>query len=707
MSSEARPPSHADSPKLSHTGSPTLSHADSPTPLSHTGSPSPSHAGSPTPPSHIDSSTSSHASFEDSEDGMQESEELNDIAPGGIPLTHGFLKWPDLFSLYQSHCNSNLTIHDKVPIGRKENVYFVVDDTKNIERRDRGDNSVFWDDCGTWNSRASTAPTTYYCINDEDKFDVQHIVIRREGKWCREKQIEKKRKFIPLEPQPQDDELLHVFRHYSKLKSPPPDHEGDTPYSRRITWISALALELPNIAIYEYVNKYPTGEAIHGNSRVQRNYVRPLPEVMQEIKSKVQTGKPRKVYSEMLLNASDPMFAPGDKKQIENQRYILNSKQNPGKKSNVADHLEQVLQNLVHDKHSLVQSVLCRKGQMPHIVIYSMEQIADITRFCCSDVGDTTVLGVDKTYNLGPVHVTALAFKNIALVNSRGEHPIFPGPMLTHDKSDHASFFGFFSVISEELRKAPKTPQMGGDGEIAMQQGAYDAFQKVKPLLTCTEHLKSNSRSKLRDGIGVADRVRNEILRAIFGENGLSTADSEALFEVRQQVIEEICAEKAPEFLSYFKDTIVPKLHLNMVLGYPNWMNNNSESLNHVMKIEVNWEPQPLLNMITMLEKLIKVTYEDVERSLYGMGNYRLAPEFAKFYRKRTTWANMSKDQQSKLKARFLKTPKIPLNRSVSSNGLVVPTPTRGGKKPSQRKRKKAAKTTSLGPTRLRIRFGK
>ena len=46
--------------------------------------------------------------------------------------------------------NSNL------PQGVKENVYFVVDNTNNISKRNRGKKSMFPDDCGAWSSSRST-----------------------------------------------------------------------------------------------------------------------------------------------------------------------------------------------------------------------------------------------------------------------------------------------------------------------------------------------------------------------------------------------------------------------------------------------------------------------------------------------------------------------------------------------------------------------
>ena len=84
--------------------------------------------------------------------------------------------------------------------------------------------------------------------------------------------------------------------------------------------------------------------------------------------------------------------------------------------------------------HPFVQSVGTSKGKVSTVILYTDEMIQDIQRCCASsDRGEATVLGIDKTFNLGDVHVTATAYKNITVTrSSTGEHPIFAGPMFLH-----------------------------------------------------------------------------------------------------------------------------------------------------------------------------------------------------------------------------------------------------------------------------------
>ena len=81
--------------------------------------------------------------------------------------------------------------------------------------------------------------------------------------------------------------------------------------------------------------------------------------------------------------------------------------------------------------HPFVQKVFLSKGKSPTIE----QQLADMRRFCCaSDANGTrSVLGVDRTFNLGPCFVTVVVYKCRAVVrNDSRSHPTFVGPMFQH-----------------------------------------------------------------------------------------------------------------------------------------------------------------------------------------------------------------------------------------------------------------------------------
>ena len=55
------------------------------------------------------------------------------------------------------------------------------------------------------------------------------------------------------------------------------------------------------------------------------------------------------------------------------------------------------------------------------------------------------------------------------------------------------------------------------------------------------------------------------------------------------------------------------------------WTNNNSESLNHVLKREIDWKSQPLLNLVNIVKNLVDTQYKEILRSLVSMGQCRLS----------------------------------------------------------------------------------
>ena len=54
---------------------------------------------------------------------------------------------------------------DKIPPGRKENVFFVIDNERNMDKRKNDQRSDYNDDCGAWKS-SGASPKTCYTVSD-------------------------------------------------------------------------------------------------------------------------------------------------------------------------------------------------------------------------------------------------------------------------------------------------------------------------------------------------------------------------------------------------------------------------------------------------------------------------------------------------------------------------------------------------------------
>lgn len=129
---------------------------------------------------------------------------------------------------------------------------------------------------------------------------------------------------------------------------------------------------------------------------------------------------------------------------------------------------------------------------------------------------------------------------------------------------------------------------IGTDDEKAMVKAIKTAFPESTHIL-CSRHLKPNAIHKLTDD-AVSKADRNIIVNKLFREEGIVNADDTICFEHKCETFAEFCAEKSEKFLKYFDTRL--KGQLKTKLNEParldkidtNWTNNNSESMNHVLK---------------------------------------------------------------------------------------------------------------------------
>ena len=122
------------------------------------------------------------------------------------------------------------------------------------------------------------------------------------------------------------------------------------------------------------------------------------------------------------------------------------------------------------------------------------------------------------------------------------------------------------------------------------------------------------------------------------------------------------------------------------------------ESVNHVLKQAIDWKAQPLTDLVNTLHEVVKAQYRELERCLFGVGEFQLCQEFRHFSMPVTTWSQSTYNKRQRHFSRFLRTIK-PIKAKVvaSSDGTRhVLAPVSGGKKPGQTKRKRTAKTTTV-----------
>ena len=130
---------------------------------------------------------------------------------------------------------------------------------------------------------------------------------------------------------------------------------------------------------------------------------------------------------------NDSMSRPRDIKQIRNVSRTVAASTAQTKTGNAADEL-QVLIGSVHDQ-DFVKEIVVRHGKSPVIIAFTDDQIADLRRFSSASTPShlRAVVGVDRTFNLGPCYVTLTVFKHMGLLQKESRD----NPLI--HRTDHVS----------------------------------------------------------------------------------------------------------------------------------------------------------------------------------------------------------------------------------------------------------------------------
>ena len=73
-----------------------------------------------------------------------------------------------------------------------------------------------------------------------------------------------------------------------------------------------------------------------------------------------------------------------------------------------------------------------------------------------------------------------------------------------------------------------------------------------------------------------------------------------------------------------------------------NWTNNNSESLNHVLEVLVDWKSKPILELVHKLSEYTNAQFKDLRRALVGVGQYKLSQSHKRFQVSKSVWVSKS-----------------------------------------------------------------
>jgi len=132
----------------------------------------------------------------------------------------------------------------------------------------------------------------------------------------------------------------------------------------------------------------------------------------------------------------------------------------------------------------------------------------------------------------------------------------------------------------------------GSDDECALVNAAKTAFPNSLQLY-CMLHAKDNVRHRLTT-MGTCTSVREHVLSLLFGACGVSEASCETEQDDRIAEVMQYIRQQNVDAVAYLQDRVLPKIASNNAIkwreawvGQRHWTNNNCESVNHLLKIEV------------------------------------------------------------------------------------------------------------------------
>ena len=105
-------------------------------------------------------------------------------------------------------------------------------------------------------------------------------------------------------------------------------------------------------------------------------------------------------------------------------------------------------------------------------------------------------------------------------------------------------------------------------------------------------------------------------MTGVFGPDGVSSSDEAVIFGYRMEKARELWSSMVanPKQATYFERVLAPKLRTNFetkikipwVTNLGDWTNNNSKSMNSVLKQMVEWKSQDLTTLLRLIKKVSK-----------------------------------------------------------------------------------------------------
>ena len=247
-------------------------------------------------------------------------------------------------------------------------------------------------------------------------------------------------------------------------------------------------------------------------------------------------------------------------------------------------------------------------------------------------------LGIDRTFNLGACFATTLVYQHNNLKRKGTNNlPIMLAAIYLHWDGSYATYHRFFSHLQSKLG----TDIGGTQSQIV-----------IKEVALCTRHLQENVQQYLSSKAGANEKIKKKIINDIFGKDSLTACSDVKGFELKYLELLDKYATWLPLFKNYFEKiaekiwTGIMQPRLNNRWVRFDWKNNLCQSMNHVIKLSANWKTMKLPDLVDRQYKIVMLQQVDCRRSLYGQGNYELAPWMVKLQVQYVQWTQKTKEEK-------------------------------------------------------------
>lgn len=520
--------------------------------------------------------------------------ETNDHSCGFLPIPGKFLRLDQIIDILR---NTDKAL-ESVPPGEKNNVFFVLEDSKNALRKRMNMKTDYHDDCGVWDSQKGKTANTYLTFCDGSL----KTVSLKDGLFCSESRKRGVSHWIPLDPQPNWDAMVKVHRYYTTLK-------GDDSYRRRITCVSGG--EFPDRVLVEYAGIRTGPITVHGNSKSAREYMRTNPRLLEKMNEEVKNKSTKQVYEEMLRDSE--LGIPRSLKQVADAKYRASRKVQQEKVIKVAGENLDFLTML--EENPRVQAVIHRKDLPSCVILHGDDQLGDMKR----NLENECIIGVDCSFKVGDCYITMTMYQNSRDLHKETLEPLlYLGPVLLHWDVELRTYVSFFSYLLSILGDIEPTfeVKLGDEIELAVFDALENCFPSSMFLLNC-QCLEENLSRKLPLILGDKPQECSMILQKIFGSEGIVTSPSVLDFEDRVSNLTSYF-EEFPNFKSYFVE-LQPFLYsyvcepLQRGVSQKLWTKSNDEILSGLLNLTLRQKHHTLPALVEKICSVSRLQMLDVE----------------------------------------------------------------------------------------------